>query len=448
MTHPLVEKIKAAGVVGGGGAGFPTHVKVNAKADTVLINGASCEPLLESDIYLMENFGDQMIQGLALVMDAVGADTGKIGIKAKHEKAVAILEKHVKNKSLTQGRNITVFPMRDFYPAGDEHVLVNEATGRIVPQGGLPLEVGAVVSNSESMYNIFHASSDAPVTHRTLNVAGEVNKPIVLRVPVGTPIAHVIKLAGGMRRPGCRVIDGGPMMGHVLDDPDKAFVTKTTSGIIVLPADHNVIKGKVTDISQLLRITDLACCQCTLCTELCPRYQLGHNLHPHLIMRSIALPDDHPIKKQALLCSECGICEKWACPLGLSPREVNRAIKRSQKIRPNEVGGANLDRHPFTDMRRVPVQRLLAKLDLLAYKVHPTPVTEVEEPELVGLYLRQHIGAPAVAIVKPGDAVTCGQVVAEIPEKALGARIHASVTGQVVDVDAEKILVKKENTNV
>ena len=448
MTHPLVEKIKAAGVVGAGGAGFPTHVKVNAKADTVLINGASCEPLLESDIYLMENFGDQMIQGLSLVMEAVGADTGIIGIKAKHENAVAILEKHTKNTALTQGRNITVFPMKDFYPAGDEHVLVNEATGRIVPQGGLPLDVGAVVSNSESMYNIFHASQDRPVTHRTLNVAGEVKKPIVLRVPVGTPVSHIIALAGGLRRDDCKIIDGGPMMGHVLDDPDKAFVTKTTSGIIALPPDHNVITGKVTDIERLMRITDLACCQCTLCTELCPRYQLGHNLHPHLIMRSIALPDDHPIKKQALLCSECGICEKWSCPLHLSPREVNRAIKQSQKIRPNEVGGSELLRHPFTDARRVPVQRLLSKLDLMSYKVHPVPVTAPDDPKMVGLYLRQHIGAPSTPVVKKGDAVTCGQVVAEIAENALGARIHASVTGTVVDVDAEKILVKKENVNV
>ncbi|ACL06657.1 Respiratory-chain NADH dehydrogenase domain 51 kDa subunit [Desulfatibacillum aliphaticivorans] len=448
MTHPLVEKTRAAGVVGAGGAGFPTHVKIDAKADTVLINGASCEPLLCSDIHLMETRSDDIIKGLGLVMDAVGAEKGMIGIKAKHQNAVAILEQKVADAGLTGGRNISVFKMKDFYPGGDEHVLVNEATGRIVPQGGIPLEVGVVVSNSESVFNMSQAMEDKPVTHRTLNVAGEVMKPIVVRVPVGTPVSHVLKLAGGVRRPDGKVIDGGPMMGRVLDDPEKAFVTKTTSGLIVLPAEHNVIRGKVTDINQLMRVTRLACCQCSLCTDLCPRFQLGHNLHPHLIMRSLALPVDHPIKQQALLCSECGICEKWACPMQISPREVNRAIKQQLKIRPKDVGGEDLGRHPYTDYRRVPVKRLLGKLDLLAYDVHPEPVIDPAQPGVVGLYLRQHIGAPSTPVVSVGDAVACGQVVAEIPEKALGARIHASISGKVIAVDSEKILVKKENGNV
>jgi Na+-translocating ferredoxin:NAD+ oxidoreductase RnfC subunit len=305
-----------------------------------------------------------------------------------------------------------------------------------------------VVVNAESVFNMARAWEDKPVTHRTLNVAGEVRQPIVLRVPVGTPIAHVIKLAGGMRRTGCRVIDGGPMMGRVLDDPDNAFVTKTTSGVIVLPAGHNVIQGKVTDIDRLMRLTRLACCQCSLCTDLCPRNQLGHNLKPHLIMRSLALPMDHPVKQQALLCSECGICEKWACPLHLSPREVNRAIKKALSIRPKEVDGENPARHPYTAFRRVPVKRLLGKLDLLAYDVHPHVVSDPAPADQVGLYLRQHIGAPSTAVVAIGDRVACGQVVAEIPENALGASIHAPVNGTVVAVDSEKILVNKETADV
>ena len=445
--HLLVEKIRAAGVVGAGGAGFPTHVKMNAKADTVLINGASCEPLLCADIHLMETCGQDIIKGLGLVMDAVGAPGAMIGIKAKHEHTLAILEKLLADPILTEKRRISIFKMKDFYPGGDEHVLVNEATGRIVPQGGIPLEVGVVVSNAESMFNIAKAWDGKPVTHRTLNVAGEVVRPIVVRVPVGTPVSHVLKLAGGMKRPDCRVIDGGPMMGRVLDST-AAYVSKTTSGLIVLPREHNVIQGKIADIERLMRVTRLACCQCSLCTDLCPRNQLGHNLQPHLIMRSLALPGDHPVREQALLCSECGICEKWACPMGLSPREVNRAIKQQLKIRPSEVGGANLARHPYTDFRRVPVKRLLGRLDLLQYDVHPAPMADPADPDQVGLYLGRHIGAPAKPVVAKGEVVTLGQVVGEIPEKALGARVHSSVQGRVIAVDSEKILVKKEKVNV
>ncbi len=448
MTQLLVEKICAAGVVGGGGAGFPAHVKINAKADTVLVNGASCEPLLCSDIYLMETRGQEMIQGLGLIMDTVGAKRAMIGIKAKHEKAQALIRGFLKKQDLTCGRDISVFSMDDFYPGGDEHVLVNEATGRIVPQGGIPLEVGVVVSNCESVFNMARAMEDRPVTHRTLNVAGEVVRPIVARVPVGTPVSQVLEMAGGLKMSDCRVIDGGPMMGRVLDDPNRAYVTKTTSGIIALPRDHNVILGKITDVEKLMGLTSLACCQCSLCTDLCPRYQLGHNLHPHLIMRSLALPGDHPVKHQALLCSECGICEKWACPMQISPREVNRALKKELSIRPNEVGGGKLARHPYTQYRRVPVKRLLAKLDLLDYDIRPTPVETQIMPDEVGLYLNRHIGAPSVPVVSVGDQVAFGQVVAKIPDNALGANIHASMAGRVVAIDPEKILVKKENTNV
>jgi Na+-translocating ferredoxin:NAD+ oxidoreductase RnfC subunit len=439
LENQIVQKTKVAGVVGGGGAGFPTHVKINAKADTVLINGASCEPLLCSDIYLMENRPAAVVRGLELVMESVGADQGMICIKRKHERCIAILKKEIASKN-----NISVFPMDDFYPGGDEHVMVNEALGRIVPEGGIPLEVGVVVTNVESVYNISQAMDDKVVTHRTLNVAGEVNSPAVLRVPVGMAVLEVIKLAGGMKSADCKVVDGGPMMGRVLDDPANAYITKTTSGLIVLPPDHNIISGKTTDIERLTRISKIVCCQCTLCTELCPRYQLGHNLHPHLIMRSLGQPLDHPILKEALLCSECGICEKWACPMHISPREVNAALKKQIAGRPKDVAKHQLSRHRYTEFRRVPVKRLMGKLNILQYDKAPSIFMEERSCERVGLYLRQHIGAPAVSLVKPGDMVEMGQLIAAIPEKAMGADIHASISGRVKTVDDNMILLVKE----
>lgn len=439
MENQIVEKTKAAGVVGGGGAGFPTHVKINAKADTVLINAASCEPLLCSDIYLMEHKPREVVRGLELVMESVGAEKGMICLKGKHATCISILEREVANKN-----TITIFPMDDFYPGGDEHVMVNEALGRIVPEGGIPLEVGVVVSNVESVFNIALAMDDTPVTHRTLNVAGEVNSPAVLRVPVGMAVTEVIELAGGMKRTDCKVIDGGPMMGRVLDDPAQSYVTKTTSGLIVLPADHNVVAGKTTDIQRLIRISKIVCCNCTLCTELCPRYQLGHNLHPHLIMRVLDQPDDNPIKKEALLCSECGICEKWACPMHISPREVNAALKKQVSGSPKDVAKNQLVRHRYTDFRRVPVKRLMGKLNILDYDVTPTVSMEEKSCNEAGFYLRQHIGAPAKPLVKPGDTVEKGQCIATIPEKALGANVHASIGGRVKSVDDNLIYLVKE----
>ncbi len=439
MENQIVQKTKAAGVVGGGGAGFPTHVKINGKADTVLINGASCEPLLCSDIYLMVTFPAKVVKGLELVMESVGASKGMICLKAKHEKCISILEREIASNP-----NISLFPMDDFYPGGDEHVMVNEALGRIVPEGGIPLEVGVVVSNVESVFNVAHAMGDTPVTHRTLNVAGEVANPVVLRVPVGMVVSDVIELAGGMIKENCKVVDGGPMMGRVLDDPSTSYVTKTTSGLIVLPPDHNIISGKITDIERLTRISKVVCCQCTLCTELCPRYQLGHNLHPHLIMRTLGVAGDHPVKREALLCSECGICEKWACPMHISPREVNGALKKEVEGSPKDIAKNKLFRHPYTDFRRVPVGRLMGKLNILDYDKKPAVFMSEKVCDKVGLYLRQHIGSPAIPLVKAGDMVKQGQLIAAIPEKALGANIHASLSGRVESVDETLIYLVKE----
>lgn len=437
MTQSIIERVRAAGVIGGGGAGFPTHVKLDARTDTVLVNGASCEPLLCSDIHLLETRAPVVADGLCAAMAATGAQTGLICIKAKHKRAVD------EAKKTAAGRpGVSVFEIKDFYPAGDEHVLVNEALGRIVPQGGIPLDVGAVVSNVESLYNVARAQTERPVTHRTLNVAGEVRRPVVVRVPVGMPVSQVLDLAGGLCQPGCRIIDGGPMMGRVLDDPDQAFVTKTTSGIIALPRDHNVVTGKTADPQQLRRLTRTVCCQCSLCTQMCPRNQLGHNLHPHLIMRSLGTRA--PVQEEALICSECGICEKWACPMHLSPREVNAALKKEAAGTARDLPGGSLSRHPFTDFRRIPSKRLMGRLNILKYdkppEVHEGPVAA----RRAGYYLNRHIGAPSQPVVREGDRVDAGQLLAEIPQGKLGARVHAGISGQVAKIDSQTIFLVKE----
>lgn len=179
--NEIAEKVRAAGVVGAGGAGFPTHIKLDSKVDTVIANGAECEPLLRADRYLMTRHAPQVAEGLRLVMQATGAARGIIALKREYEEATEALGSVVRDSS-----DVELHLMKSYYPAGDEFLLVYEATRRQVPEGGIPLEVGVVVQNVGTLYNVAQAQRDVPVTHRWLTVSGEVKEPKVLRAPVGT----------------------------------------------------------------------------------------------------------------------------------------------------------------------------------------------------------------------------------------------------------------------
>ncbi|OQY49920.1 MAG: electron transport complex protein RnfC [Desulfobacteraceae bacterium 4572_89] len=440
MRDQIVEKVKNAGVVGAGGAGFPTHVKINAQVETVLVNGASCEPLLMSDPHLLECEIDTIVEGLNAVMDCTGAKKGYICLKGKHCKAMESVKGAVAKDA--SGR-LELFELKDFYPAGDEQVLVREVTGRTVPEAGIPLEVGVVVSNVESIYNIARAMKDIPLTDRYLTITGEVGRDMVVRVPVGTLVSDLLEFAGGATITDYRIVDGGPMMGRVLPDADQP-VTKTTSGLMVLPSDHNVVAKKITAPEILMRIAGTICCQCSMCTDLCPRNLLGHDIHPHKVMRSLAFGDrDSEVRKQALLCCECGVCEKFACPMGVSPREVNGLIKKeltAQGVRWQGTG-ADPENNPFRDTRHVPTQRLMQRLDIVKYDTHPGLV-EGFVPSRVKISLCQHIGAPALCRVKAGESVCKGDPIGEIPDNALGARIHASIDGIVESIDDGVVIIK------
>lgn len=440
MKQAILDKIREAGVVGSGGAGLPAHVKADATVDTVLVNGASCEPLLMSDPHLMEAEAASMLSGLKTLMRCTGAQKGIVCLKGKHKEAMRAMREAVAREVSAA---LEVFELEDFYPAGDEHVLVNEVLGRVVPERGIPLQVGAVVSNVESLCNVAAAMSGKPVTHRYLTVTGEVKKHAVLKVPVGTPVSDVLDWAGGPVIPDYKIVDGGPMMGKVLPDANRS-VTKTTSGIIVLPAGHNVVARKVMDPARVRRITSTVCCQCSMCTDLCPRNLLGHSLHPHKLMR---VPEgqtlESRIAREALLCSECGICEKFACPMMVSPREVNAQIKKTlmkEGIR-WEAPARELSPGVFRKMRHVPTARLLQRLDLVKYDTHPRFEAELK-PALVRISLSQHIGAPASCVVAAGDRVKCGDLIGEIPANAMGARVHASIDGVVQGVNDGIVTIK------
>ena len=188
-------------------------------------------------------------------MDATGAKEGIIATKAKYKDGIAALE-----KNLTGGR-IRIHLLDDFYPAGDEQVIVQEVTGRVVPQGGIPLKVGCVVVNVETLLNVVDALDDIPVTRKYLTINGEVAAPCTLRLPVGTPVAAALALAGVKSTEGLRVIDGGPMMGKLIEDLEQP-VTKTTKGLLVLPADHPIILKRIQSCDRIIRQANTACIQC------------------------------------------------------------------------------------------------------------------------------------------------------------------------------------------
>ena len=443
MRADIVDKIRAAGVVGAGGAGFPTHVKLQFEAKTVLANGASCEPLLNSDPYLMTFQTDLVLDGLMTVMECTGSENGIVCLKSKHQKALSALKDRISGNGYA-GR-ITVFELEDFYPAGDEFILVNEVLGKTVPEGGIPLHVKAVVNNVESLLNISRAMAGNPVTERYLTVCGEVSEPLVCRVPIGTPVDAVIALAGGTTASDVGIIMGGPMMGKVLGDGSKP-VTKTTSGIIVLPAGHNVLRDKQRSLDQMRSIAKSACTQCSRCTDLCPRNLIGHSLKPHRIMRHLAYNPgmDGDVLEDALICSECGVCEKFACPMMLSPREINAAVKKKllKEGHKREAVATTYQASPFYSTRKIPVKRLMERLQVAKYDTHPPFYEDEIRIDRVGIPLQQHLGKAAVPVVKAGDRVKKGDLIAEIPEGALGARVHASIDGTVEAVN-ENIVISR-----
>ena len=435
----IVDSVRAAGIVGAGGAGFPTHVKLNGRAEVVIANGAECEPLLRVDQLLMQREAAQVVRGMELAMEATGAPRGVIATKAHYHDAVSALRRALDGRS-----DITLHLMDSYYPAGDVKSIILEVTGRVVPSGRLPLDVGCVVSNVATLANISAAANGAPVIRKDVTVGGDVPRPITVTVPVGSPIREVIALSGfSGSREDFALIVGGPCMGR-LEENWEAPITKTTGGLLLLKRSHPLIVRRTQSPERLLKVARAVCCQCSQCTQMCPRNAMGLNVQPHKAMRALITGNGTLLgdPKAILGCSSCGVCTNYACHMGLVPSEVMALYKAAlgkAGIRPEPE--AQITPDPFIVHKRVPVRRLIARMGLSAYDV-PAPYTETSyRPGAVTLPLRQHVGKPSVPVVRVGDRVRAGDLVAEIPEKALGARIHASIDGIVTAVDANAIQI-------
>lgn len=437
----ITDKIAAAGVVGCGGAGFPTHAKLKGTIEHLIINGAECEPLLRTDRYIMLNKADELVAALCAIVKELSVPKCTIALKADYKDEIASLEKAIARA----GAQIAIHKMDSFYPAGDEQTMVYEVTGRVVPPAGIPIMVGCVVDNIATILAVYDAMHDVPLTHKYLTVTGEVRHPVVLRVPVGTSFKRCIELAGGALNSGYFVVSGGPMMGKLLTMEEAAneVVTKTTSGILVMPEEGYHAQQERISVRHMLNRAKSACIQCSACTQLCPRHLLGHPLEPHRIMRKMAMAQEigedlnDPVIRNAALCCECGICEAYACPMGLQPRKINSLLKKklgAAGIRYARPEGAVYTASPEREARKVPSKRLAARVEVLPYYHYTIRELVEDQPDHVSIPLRMHIGAPSVPVVSAGDRVKVGQLIAKCPDGALGSAIHASISGRVVSV--------------
>jgi Na+-translocating ferredoxin:NAD+ oxidoreductase RnfC subunit len=432
----LVENVRRAGVVGAGGGGFPTHVKLAAKADTVIANGAECEPLLHKDAVLMEQNAAELVQGMQLAMEAVGAKAGVIGIKAKKKLAVEAVE------AACKGTSVQLKLLGDYYPAGDEYDLVYNVTGRLIPPTGIPIQVGVVVQNVETLINIAAAAAGKPVTHKMLTIAGAVRSPVTLRVPLGTTYRDCLEAAGGLTTDDPVLVIGGLMMGQTTDDLDTP-ITKTATGVVILPRQHHVIERKLKPNKVQAQIGKSACDQCRYCTEYCPRFLLGYAVEPHQVMRTLAFTAtgaDH-FNQWASLCCSCGLCTLYACPEELYPKEACDDAKVAMRQANFKWSGpTTLKPHPMQDGRHVPIKTLTKRLQVQDYDL-PAPLRDGVSPARLVLPLKQSAGTACLAKVAAGDRVSAGQVIGEPAPNALGAVLHAPMAGTVREVTPEKIIM-------
>ncbi len=295
-AQQIRELMQQIGLVGMGGAGFPTHVKYQPlegkKVESVILNGAECEPYLTCDHRLMVEAPGKVILGLQAMMKAAGVDQAFIGIEVNKPDAIEIL-----TREAAVDPRIQVVPLEVKYPQGEEKMLINAITRKTVPSGGLPVDVGVVVNNIATAFALAEAIEEgAPLISRVVTVTGAVNNPQNLRVKLGTSVNKLVDFCNGFNGTPGRIVLGGPMTGpaqYRLDLP----VIKTTSGVLVQ------------ERGEISLLEDSPCVRCARCVDACP-----YNLMPCFVANAIETNDLALAEKYGIMdCRECGSCT-FVCP--------------------------------------------------------------------------------------------------------------------------------------
>ncbi|MBR1786586.1 MAG: electron transport complex subunit RsxC [Paludibacteraceae bacterium] len=296
-SKDIIEKIKNAGIVGLGGACFPTHVKLmpppGKKAEVLIVNGVECEPYLTCDHELMLEHGEEIIVGIQILMKALNIEKAVIGIERNKEDAIGYIRRLAAH---TLG--IMVEPLKLKYPQGGEKQLIDACIHRQVPSGALPIEVGAVVDNVATVYAVYQAvQKNQPLISRVITLTGkEVKNPGNYLVRFGTPLSEVIEFAGGVPENTGKIIGGGPMMGRAMNNVDMP-ANKRVSGLLFMPKEE----------SHRLEVKN--CIRCAKCVQACPM-----GLEPYLLSKYSQLQRWDDMEKHDVMdCIECGCCQ-FTCP--------------------------------------------------------------------------------------------------------------------------------------
>ena len=293
----MIDRITAAGIVGLGGACFPTHVKLmpppGKKAEVLIVNGVECEPYLTCDHQLMMERGEELIIGIQLLMRALGIQRAIIGIEKNKPDAIAHMQ-----KLASRVLGVSVMPLNLKYPQGGEKQLIDACIHRQVPSGALPIEVGAVVDNVATVFAVYEAVlKRKPLISRVVTVTGpNVAKPGNYRVRFGTPLTDLVELAGGVPENTGKIIGGGPMMGRAMNNLDMP-ANKRVSGLLFLPEEES------------RRVEPENCIRCAKCVSACPM-----GLEPYLLARQAELQQWDGMEAHNIMdCIECGCCT-FTCP--------------------------------------------------------------------------------------------------------------------------------------
>ena len=306
----LIDAIKKSGTVGLGGAGFPSYVKFNVpdgkKVEALIINGAECEPYITSDTRTMVDKSEDMYLGIANICDILGIDSVIIGIESNKAEAIA------KMKELeARDSRIKVAVLPSLYPQGGEKVLVYHTTGKVVPAGKLPLDVGVIVSNCTTVAAIGnYIETGIPLVSKCITVdGGSVASPKNVIAPIGTSIADLIEFAGGLNGDPYMILLGGPMMGSAIESLDTP-VMKNTNAVLALTAAESKPKRET------------ACIHCGACVSHCP-----FSLNPRAFMNAYKKDDVEELERLRVdICMECGCCS-FICPAGKPLVEINKLSK-------------------------------------------------------------------------------------------------------------------------
>ena len=426
------------GIVGAGGAGFPSYAKLADGADLLLINGAECEPLLATDYVLLRNEMDMVLTGVLEILAHTSISKAYIAVKAHNAERLGWTD----GERLADGVYARALP--DVYPLGDEISLIYEATGRLVKPGKLPITQGIIVYNVETMYNLGRAKRfSEPVTKKWLTIGGAIKNPTVIKVPMGTKISDIFERLNIEVKQGYTVIDGGPSMGKVIN-PRTYAVNKTTKGILILPDNTQAILSKKMNENMAIARAETACCQCTRCTDMCPRNLLGYPIEPHKMVRTaMGVAEVMPeMVISATLCCGCGVCEDLACNQGISPKAVIDNYKKllsQNRLRFDKDGDYSV--RAEREYRMIPYKKWMSMLGVSKFDKDTDFGGEMNDFSRVELSLSRHIGKPSIPTVNDGDIVKADDLIAKAQD-GLSLPQHASISGRVT-LGNDKIIIDK-----